>query len=283
MDLWGPYKIQNLNGAHSFLTIVGDCSRSTWTYLLQNKYQVPGLIKDFLKMISTQFQSHVKVIRTGHVAEFVQETCGEMFRAQGIIHQKSVVGKPQDKFAPKARKCIFIGYPIIHMLKSTNSRGSPCFSDIVAIQLYRIAFLVLKFLCLQADDALRRAEELGSVDLSHFPELPDPEILHGLQDQAVAIATEVCEANKLKSMDVDAQDVCLLMLKILEMALHLEFCVSQICGIRPVMGRVEEFSKQMRLLARATEGQTFLKSSMKHLKQIVSFMYPGLLQSEGIL
>ncbi|XP_074312975.1 uncharacterized protein LOC141648320 isoform X2 [Silene latifolia] len=158
-----------------------------------------------------------------------------------------------------------------------------CFSDIVAIQLYRIAFLVLKFLCLQADDALRRAEELGSVDLSHFPELPDPEILHGLQDQAVAIATEVCEANKLKSMDVDAQDVCLLMLKILEMALHLEFCVSQICGIRPVMGRVEEFSKQMRLLARATEGQTFLKSSMKHLKQIVSFMYPGLLQSEGIL
>ncbi|KAH9623965.1 hypothetical protein KSS87_021079 [Heliosperma pusillum] len=148
--------------------------------------------------------------------------------------------------------------------RQAESVKPTCFSDLVAIQLYRISFLVLKFLCLQADDAVRRAEELGS-------------------DQAVAIATEVCEANKMKSMDADAQDVCLLMLKILEMALHLEFCVSQICGIRPVMGRVEEFSKQMRLLVRATERQTFLKSSMKHLKQIVSFMYPGLLQSEGIL
>ncbi|KAK9690813.1 hypothetical protein RND81_09G155600 [Saponaria officinalis] len=162
--------------------------------------------------------------------------------------------------------------------------GKPTyFSDAVAIQLYKIAFLVLKFLCLQAHDAVRRAEELGSIDLSHFPELPDPEILHGLQDQAVAIATEICEAGKSKSIHADAQDVCLLMLKLLEMALHLEFCVSQICGIRPVMGRVEEFSKQMRLLVRATEGQTFLKSSIQHLKQIVSFMYPGLLQTEGIL
>ncbi|KAL9238373.1 hypothetical protein vseg_012803 [Gypsophila vaccaria] len=162
--------------------------------------------------------------------------------------------------------------------------GKPTYySDTVAIQLYKIAFLVLKFLCLQADDAVRRAEELGSIDLSHFPELPDPEILHGLQDQAFAIGTEICEAGKSKSIHADAQDVCLLMLKLLEMSLHLEFCVSQICGIRPVMGRVEEFSKQMRLLVRATEGHTFLKSSVKHLKQIVSFMYPGLLQSEGIL
>lgn len=55
------------------------------------------------------------------------------------------------------------------------------FSDIIAIQIYRIAFLILKFLCLQAECAIRRAEEVGFVDLAHFPELPMPEILHGLQ------------------------------------------------------------------------------------------------------
>ncbi|PQM35839.1 uncharacterized protein Pyn_12199 [Prunus yedoensis var. nudiflora] len=37
------------------------------------------------------------------------------------------------------------------------------------------------FLCLQAEGAARRAEEVGFVDLDHFPELPMPEILHGLQ------------------------------------------------------------------------------------------------------
>lgn len=166
---------------------------------------------------------------------------------------------------------------------NAESGRSTYFSDTVAIQIYKITFLILKFLLLQAKDATVRAEELGFIDLSHFPELPDPEILHCLQDQTIAIVTEVCEANKSKQIQPDTQAVCLLLLKIVEMALYLEHCVSQICGIRRVMGRVEDFSKQMRFLVRATEGQTFVKSTMMHLKQIVSFVYPGLLQNEGIL
>ncbi|GAB2233123.1 hypothetical protein Droror1_Dr00002340 [Drosera rotundifolia] len=55
------------------------------------------------------------------------------------------------------------------------------FSDTVAIQIYRTTFLLLKFLCLQANNATRITEELGFVDLSHFRELPMPDILHGLQ------------------------------------------------------------------------------------------------------
>lgn len=55
------------------------------------------------------------------------------------------------------------------------------FSDITAIQIYRITFLLLKFLCIQAEGAAKRAEEVGFVDLAHFPELPMPDILHGLQ------------------------------------------------------------------------------------------------------
>lgn len=59
------------------------------------------------------------------------------------------------------------------------------FSDIVALQIYRITFLLLKFLCLQVGGAVRRAEEVGYVDLAHFPELPMPDILHGLQVRRV--------------------------------------------------------------------------------------------------
>lgn len=55
------------------------------------------------------------------------------------------------------------------------------FSDSVAIQIYRVASLLLNFLCLQAEGVVKRAEEVGYVDLAHFPELPEPEILHGLQ------------------------------------------------------------------------------------------------------
>ncbi|KAL0383983.1 UNVERIFIED_CONTAM: hypothetical protein Sradi_2792600 [Sesamum radiatum] len=123
-------------------------------------------------------------------------------------------------------------------------------SDLIAIEIYKIAFLLLKFLCMQAESAARKAEEVGFVDVAHFPELPMPDILHGLQDQGIAIITELCEANKMKQLAPEIQEVCLLLLQITVMALYLEFCVIQICGIRPVLGHVETFSKEFRLLVR---------------------------------
>ena len=65
--------------------------------------------------------------------------------------------------------------------ESNNHVSQTYFSDSVTIQIYRITFLLLKFLCLQAEDAAKRAEELGYVDFAHFPEFPMPEILHGIQ------------------------------------------------------------------------------------------------------
>lgn len=76
----------------------------------------------------------------------------------------------------------------------SNSHAAPQthFSDITAIQMYRIAFLLLKFLCIQAETAAARAEELGFVDHAHFPELPMPDILHGLQVHYWLISCTFC-------------------------------------------------------------------------------------------
>ncbi|XP_059647512.1 uncharacterized protein LOC132293878 [Cornus florida] len=165
----------------------------------------------------------------------------------------------------------------------TDPAPQTYFSDITAIQIYRLAFLLLKFLCLQAEGAAKRADDVGFVDLARFPELPMPDILHGLQDQAIAIVNELCETNKLKQVSPEIEDLCVLMLQIMEMSLYLELCVSNICGIRPVLGRVEDFLKGLKSLTRVTEGHAFLRASVKSLKQIISFVYPGLLQTEGIL
>ncbi|XP_062082237.1 uncharacterized protein LOC133788686 isoform X2 [Humulus lupulus] len=167
--------------------------------------------------------------------------------------------------------------------ESANHVSQTYFSDVVSLQIYRISFLLLKFLCLQVEGAARRAEEVGYVDLAHFPELPMPDILHGLQDQAISIVAELCEANKLNQIKKEIQNACCLLLQIMEMALYLELCVLQICGMRPVLGRVEDFSKEVKKLIRATEGHAFLKSSVKSLKQIISFVYPGLLQSVELM
>ncbi|KAK1321643.1 hypothetical protein QJS10_CPA03g02213 [Acorus calamus] len=172
--------------------------------------------------------------------------------------------------------------PLIKDNANVDSIHQTCFSDAVAVEVYRITFLLLKFLCMQAMAASKRAEDVEFIDLAHFPELPMPEILHGIQDQATCIVTEVCAANKSKTIQHETQDVCVLLLQILEMSLYIEFCVSQICGIRPVSGRIEDFSKEIKQLMQATEGHKFLESSLRSLKQLLVLVYPGLVQVEGI-
>lgn len=64
----------------------------------------------------------------------------------------------------------------------------------------------------------------------------------------MAIICELCDTNESKHIDIDVQNFCCLLLQIMEMTLYLEHCVVQICGIRPVLGRVEDFSKEVKLL-----------------------------------
>ena len=52
-DLWGPYRHKTYSSCNAFLTIVDDCTRCTWTYLLSSKTQVYTLFQKFLAYVST--------------------------------------------------------------------------------------------------------------------------------------------------------------------------------------------------------------------------------------
>ena len=62
-DIWGAYKVESLNGAQYFLTIVDDASRGTWVYLMRDKGEASKLIMNFCVMVKHQFSKSVKVIR----------------------------------------------------------------------------------------------------------------------------------------------------------------------------------------------------------------------------
>lgn len=89
----GSYKIPSSCGANYFLTIVDDYSRSVWVYVVKNKNDVPGLIKNYFAMIKRQLNKYVKVVRSDNGKEF---TClKEYFAEIGIIHQMTCVGTSQ--------------------------------------------------------------------------------------------------------------------------------------------------------------------------------------------
>lgn len=86
-----------------------------------------------------------------------------------------------------------------------------------------------------------------------------------IQDQAIAIVTELCEASKLKAIEPEIQGLCVLLLQIAEKSMYLELCVSQTCGIRPVLGRVEDFSKEIKELIQGTHVNSNLTTSQSLL------------------
>ena len=91
-DVWGPFAHSTHNGFRYFLTIVDDVTRSTWIYLMKTKSDTRPLLISFYKMISTQFHTNIKAIRTDNAYEFFLK---DFYIDHGILHQHSCVATPQ--------------------------------------------------------------------------------------------------------------------------------------------------------------------------------------------
>ncbi|GJS00380.1 retrovirus-related pol polyprotein from transposon TNT 1-94 [Tanacetum coccineum] len=63
MDLYGPMRVESINGKKYILVIVDDYLRYTWTYFLRSKDETPEVLKDFLNMIQCNLQAQSKGYR----------------------------------------------------------------------------------------------------------------------------------------------------------------------------------------------------------------------------
>ncbi|GKC84196.1 cysteine-rich receptor-like protein kinase 8, partial [Tanacetum coccineum] len=95
IDIWGPYKVPTDGQFRYFLTIVDDCSRGTWVYLLKHKSESFDALKAFIKFVSTQFEKQVKIVRSDNALEFVKGQCDPYLSSHCIVHQTSCVDRPQ--------------------------------------------------------------------------------------------------------------------------------------------------------------------------------------------
>jgi transposase InsO family protein len=92
VDIWGPYHVPTVEGFIYFLTLVDDCSRTTWIYLMKLKSKARPLLESFITMIKTQFCSQIKLIRSDNGQEFTMPT---FYASLGMSQQHSYVETPQ--------------------------------------------------------------------------------------------------------------------------------------------------------------------------------------------
>lgn len=83
------------DGYNSFLTIVDDYSRATWTFLLKSKANVSQVLQVFITMVKTQFKTSVKQIRSDSGTEFFNSNIYNLLTSLGILQQSSCFETPQ--------------------------------------------------------------------------------------------------------------------------------------------------------------------------------------------
>jgi hypothetical protein len=94
-DVWGPANTPSLNGSRWFVSFIDDHTRMTWICLMKSKSEVSSLFQQFHKMIATQYQSNIQVIRTDNGGEFINHSLKHYLNSHGIVHQTTCPYTPQ--------------------------------------------------------------------------------------------------------------------------------------------------------------------------------------------
>nr|GEU33668.1 integrase, catalytic region, zinc finger, CCHC-type, peptidase aspartic, catalytic [Tanacetum cinerariifolium] len=79
MDLYGPMRVQTINGKKYILVIVDDYSRFTWVKILRSKDETPDVVIKFITQIQVGLNKTVQYVRTDSGTEFVNHTMTEYY------------------------------------------------------------------------------------------------------------------------------------------------------------------------------------------------------------
>ena len=86
--------VQTRGGKKYFLTLIDDCTRYSYVYLLKSKDEALEMFQHFKNEVENQFDRKIKVIRSDRGGEY-EAPFGDFCLQHGIIHQTTAPYSPQ--------------------------------------------------------------------------------------------------------------------------------------------------------------------------------------------
>ena len=102
-DVWCPSKVPTLSGSRWFVTFTDDCTRMTWLCLKKTKDEVNLLFKKFHKVIETQYNVKVRVLRSDNGGEYQSSDLQKYLEGHDIIHHTTCFNTPQQNGVAKRK------------------------------------------------------------------------------------------------------------------------------------------------------------------------------------
>lgn len=113
MDCCGPMENVSPDGKKYILTFVDDLSRYSVVYLLQEKSEIFGKVKEYNEMVKRKFSRHVKVIRSDRGGEFISVKDVQWLKLNGVqvkvtTHQGEGVGELRNRLLIDMARCMLL-------------------------------------------------------------------------------------------------------------------------------------------------------------------------------
>ena len=129
-NIWGPSTIPNVSSARSFVSLIDDCTRITWIFLLKQKSDVSIVIPNFHSMVQNQFGVQIKSFRTDNAKDYFNQILSPYFQSQGILHDSLCVNTPQQNGVAERKNG--------HLLNTTRNAPKSYWGEVVFTATYLI-------------------------------------------------------------------------------------------------------------------------------------------------
>jgi transposase InsO family protein len=94
-DCWGPAQQPSLGGTLYFLSVIDDCSRMVWVFLMKHKSESFQNFKEWKLMIENQVGRKIKTLRTDNGLEFCSKEFDQFCKNEGIARHHTIRHTPQ--------------------------------------------------------------------------------------------------------------------------------------------------------------------------------------------